>query len=135
MSNRRLIELLMINKCFAKLYYYGKYFRECMAHAYGRLNRHNHLLLLVFIFIFIFLFHYFHIFFLRIYLFVCLFVCRFSHLCSFFVCFLWWFFRCQHFSIYFLWLHHTANAYHYLFNAQRDARWKKIELPQNMGTQ
>lgn len=55
MSNRRLIELLMINKCFAKLYYYGKYFRKCTAHAYGWLNRHNHLLLLVFIFIFIFL--------------------------------------------------------------------------------
>lgn len=26
----------MINKCFAKLYYYGKYFRECAAHALGR---------------------------------------------------------------------------------------------------
>lgn len=36
MSNRRLIELLMINKCFAKLYYYSKYFRKCAAHAYGR---------------------------------------------------------------------------------------------------
>lgn len=47
MSNRWLIELLMINKCFAKLYYYGKYFRKCAARAYGW-SRRNQLCVLCF---------------------------------------------------------------------------------------
>lgn len=104
MSNRRLIELLMINKCFAKLYYYGKYFRKCTAHAYGRLNRHNHLLLLVFIFIFIFL----------IFFFVLLRVFFFSILALLNI--LWWFCHCKLLSIQLC-----------------DLRWKKIELPQKYG--